>query len=135
MLQTIVTIGHVLLAAAIIALVLFQRGKGADAGAAFGAGASGTVFGSRGTGSFLSRTTAILAVMFFFTSLGLAYLSGQRNEPASVLERAPASQPADGELPGVLPVPDDTDLPALPDAPTTDGPTTDAPEQPRPADR
>jgi preprotein translocase subunit SecG len=135
MLQTIVTIGHVLLAAAIIALVLFQRGKGADAGAAFGAGASGTVFGSRGTGSFLSRTTAILAVMFFFTSLGLAYLSGQRNEPGSVLERAPASQPGAGKLPGVLPVPDDTDLPALPDAPTTDAPRTDEPEQPRPADQ
>jgi preprotein translocase subunit SecG len=75
--QKAVLITHTLIAIGIIALVLLQRGKGADAGAAFGAGASGTVFGSRGSGSFFSRATAILATMFFATSLTLAYLSSQ----------------------------------------------------------
>lgn len=114
MLQTLATVSHVLLAVVIIALVLLQRGKGADAGAAFGAGASGTVFGSRGTGNFLSRTTAILATLFFLSSLGLAYLAGQRTEPGSILDRAPISAPR-GEAPSVIPLPQDaSDLPALP---------------------
>jgi preprotein translocase subunit SecG len=114
MLQTLATVSHVFLAVAIIALVLLQRGKGADAGAAFGAGASGTVFGSRGTTSFLSRTTAILATMFFLTSLGLAYLAGQRTEPGSILERAPITAPAD-EVPSVTPLPQDfSEPPVLP---------------------
>jgi preprotein translocase subunit SecG len=114
MLQTLATVSHVFLAVAIIALVLLQRGKGADAGAAFGAGASGTVFGSRGTTSFLSRTTAILATMFFLTSLGLAYLAGQRTEPGSILERAPVTAPAD-EVPSVIPLPQDfSEPPVLP---------------------
>lgn len=116
MLQTIATVSHVFLALGIIALVLLQRGKGADAGAAFGAGASGTVFGSRGSTSFLSRTTAILATMFFLTSLGLAYLAGQRTEPGSILERAPLSAPATEEAPSAIPVPQDaTDTPVLPE--------------------
>jgi len=76
--QKSVLIAHTLIALGIIALVLLQRGKGADAGAAFGAGASGTVFGSRGSGSFFSRATAVLATAFFATSLTLAYLSSQR---------------------------------------------------------
>ncbi len=114
MLHTIATVSHVFLAVAIIALVLLQRGKGADAGAAFGAGASGTVFGSRGSTSFLSRTTAVLATLFFVTSLGLAYLAGQRTEPGSLLERAPVTVPAE-QAPSVVPVPQDADdLPALP---------------------
>jgi preprotein translocase subunit SecG len=115
MLLTIITVIHVLLAAALIGLVLFQRGKGAEAGAAFGAGASGTVFGARGSGSFLTRTTAVLATLFFVTSLSLAYLSGQREGPVSVLESgAPVDVPGD-ELPGLLPVPDEElDLPDLP---------------------
>jgi len=75
--QKAVLIAHTLIAIGIIALVLLQRGKGADAGAAFGAGASGTVFGSRGSGSFFSRATAVLATAFFATSLTLAYLSPQ----------------------------------------------------------
>jgi preprotein translocase subunit SecG len=117
MLQTLATISHVFLAVAIIALVLLQKGKGADAGAAFGAGASGTVFGSRGTTSFLSRTTAILATMFFLTSLGLAYLAGQRTEPGSILERAPVTAP-DQRQPSAIPVPsDEGEMPSLPQAP------------------
>lgn len=115
MLQTLATVSHVFLAVAIIALVLLQRGKGADAGAAFGAGASGTVFGSRGTTSFLSRTTAILATLFFITSLGLAYLAGQRTEPESILERAPVTAPAGTEVPSAMPTPaQDGEPPALP---------------------
>ena len=110
--QTLAVVFHVLLAASIIGLVLIQRGKGADAGAGFGAGASGTVFGSRGSGSFLSRTTAILATLFFLTSLGLSYLFSQTTAPTSVVDRvqpaqsapaptsAPASPPA-GLLPTV----------------------------------
>ena len=116
MLLTVITVIHVLLAAALIGLVLFQRGKGAEAGAAFGAGASGTVFGARGSASFLTRTTGVLATLFFVTSLGLAYLSGQREGPVSILETAtPVEAPAD-ELPGLLPPPveDELDLPALP---------------------
>ena len=118
MLQTLATVSHVFLAVAIIALVLLQRGKGADAGAAFGAGASGTVFGSRGTTSFLSRTTAVLATLFFITSLGLAYLAGQRTEPDSILERVPVTAPAQQqEAPSAIPVPErDGDAPALPAA-------------------
>jgi preprotein translocase subunit SecG len=122
-LMTIVTIFHVLLAAGLIGLVLLQRGKGAEAGAAFGAGASGTVFGSKGSASFLTRTTAVLATLFFFTSLGLAYLAGQREGPVSVLESvAPVEGGAD-EIPGLL-VPDEAlDLPALPSeaAPDAEG--------------
>ena len=85
--QKIALITHTLIALGIIALVLLQRGKGADAGAAFGAGASGTVFGARGSGSFFSRATAVLATLFFASSLTLAYLSSQRSDaPDSLLE-------------------------------------------------
>ena len=77
MLHNIVLVVHVLIAVAIIGLVLLQQGKGADAGAAFGSGASSTVFGSRGSGSFLTRATAILAALFFATSLSLAYIAKQ----------------------------------------------------------
>jgi preprotein translocase subunit SecG len=87
--QKAVLIAHTLIALGIIALVLLQRGKGADAGAAFGAGASGTVFGARGSGSFFSRATAILATAFFVSSLTLAYLSSQHSgTPESLLEGA-----------------------------------------------
>jgi preprotein translocase subunit SecG len=89
---------HFFSAASIIALVLLQRGKGAEAGAGFGAGASGTVFGARGAGTALSRTTAILAVVFMITSLSLTYV-GSRNAapPSTVLERLsqkPVNPPA-----------------------------------------
>src|SRR5918994_4342136 len=96
-LQTATIIFHVLIAAAIVGLVLLQRGKGADAGAGFGAGASGTVFGARGSASFLSRTTATLAALFIATSLTLAYLGGRGPEaPKSVIDRVtlPESAPA-----------------------------------------
>ena len=76
-----------MVAIALVALVLLQHGKGADAGAAFGSGASQTVFGSQGSGSFLTRATAILATVFFVTSLILAYLSvGQATSSNSVTQ-------------------------------------------------
>ncbi|MDE0756033.1 MAG: preprotein translocase subunit SecG, partial [Woeseiaceae bacterium] len=77
--QTPVLIIHTLIAITIVVLVLIQRGKGASAGAAFGSGASGTVFGSRGSTSFFSRATGILATAFFATSLTLAYISSQQS--------------------------------------------------------
>src|SRR5688572_29315884 len=91
MLQSIVLVAHVVVALMIIGLVLLQRGKGAEAGTGFGAGASGTVFGARGSANFLSRATGLLATLFFISSLVLAYLSTQRTAPTSLLE-APATE-------------------------------------------
>jgi preprotein translocase subunit SecG len=102
-LHSAVVIFHLLFAVAIVGLVLLQRGKGADAGAGFGAGASGTVFGARGSASFLSRTTATLAALFIVTSLTLAYLGGRPDDaPKSVIERVtlPDAAPA---LPSATP--------------------------------
>ena len=90
MLQTIVLAAHVGIALLIIGLVLLQRGKGADAGTGFGAGASGTVFGARGSATFFSRVTGVLAALFFATSLTLAWLATQQTAPASLIEGAPA---------------------------------------------
>lgn len=96
--ETLVWIAHVVFAVAVIALVLLQHGKGADMGAAFGSGSSGSLFGATGSANFLSRTTAILATLFFLTSLGLAYYGLQQHKPASVLDRttvpATKAQPA-----------------------------------------
>jgi preprotein translocase subunit SecG len=112
--QKIALIVHTLIALGIIALVLLQRGKGADAGAAFGAGASGTVFGARGSGSFFSRATAVLATAFFASSLTLAYLSSQRSDaPGSLLEDAPVVESEIEEAPVVneeMPI---SDMPSL----------------------
>lgn len=90
-LQTATVILHMFLCVGIVGLVLLQRGKGADAGAGFGAGASGTVFGARGSASFLSRTTAILATLFFVTCLTLAYLGGKKEVSSSVVDRVLSS--------------------------------------------
>src|SRR5271163_2372492 len=80
---------HIMLALMIIALVLMQRGKGAEAGAGFGSGASGTVFGARGTATLFSKLTAVFAALFFATSLTLAYIGTRTTgEPSTVLERA-----------------------------------------------
>lgn len=78
MLYNILLIVQIVVSAGIIVLVLMQQGKGADAGAAFGSGASGTVFGSQGSANFLSRTTAILATVFFLNSIALAFLASGR---------------------------------------------------------
>ncbi|WP_100638162.1 preprotein translocase subunit SecG [Marinobacter salexigens] len=80
--ETLVVVVHVVIAVALVGLVLIQQGKGADAGAAFGGGASQTVFGSQGSGSFLTRVTTLLAVVFFVTSFSLAVFAKQRAEVA-----------------------------------------------------
>lgn len=101
--QTVLLIVHMLVAIGLIALVLVQQGKGADMGAAFGSGASSTVFGARGSASFLTRTTGILATIFFLTSLSLAYFSGQNTARSSVVDLVPQQQapaaPADVPTP------------------------------------
>jgi preprotein translocase subunit SecG len=113
MLQTIVLIAHVGIALLIIGLVLLQRGKGADAGTGFGAGASGTVFGARGSATFFSRATGLLATLFFVTSLALAYLATQRTVPTSLLETAPATQ-SPAPAPAEQAPPQSNELPSLP---------------------
>jgi preprotein translocase subunit SecG len=72
---TLIIVGHVLIALAIIGLVLLQHGKGADMGSGFGGGASGSLFGATGSANFLSRTTAVLATVFFLLSLALAFVA------------------------------------------------------------
>jgi preprotein translocase subunit SecG len=117
--HTVVLVVHTLIALFLIVFVLLQRGKGADAGAAFGAGASGTVFGSRGSASFFSRATAVLATLFFASSLGLAYLSSQQaTAPTSLLDKVEESAaveqtaPAEDALPS-LEAPEEDALPGL----------------------
>ncbi len=116
-LQTLAVVFHVLFAAAIVGLVLLQRGKGADAGAGFGAGASGTVFGARGSASFLSRTTAVLATLFFLSSLGLSYMFSQQKAPTSVMDTLPA------EAPAPLQTDPASEMPMLPQAQPAPAPT------------
>ena len=99
---------QLLTALGMIGLILVQHGKGADMGAAFGTGGSGSLFGASGSANFLSRTTAVLATVFFVCTLGLAYLGGARPASSgSVLERAgngpavaPAASGAAGQIPG-----------------------------------
>jgi preprotein translocase subunit SecG len=99
MLYNIILAVFVMISVALVALILLQQGKGADAGAAFGSGASGTVFGSRGSASFLTRTTGILAALFFVLSLSLAYLSNQQTEPTSVVEQLQQQEAAGQDVP------------------------------------
>jgi preprotein translocase subunit SecG len=137
MLHSVVLVAHVFVALMIIGLVLLQRGKGAEAGTGFGAGASGTVFGARGSASFLSRATGLLAALFFITSLALAYLGTQRTAPASLLEAPAAEQSVAPSAPPPAPAAGDvpqpqgegaTDAPSPPAEPPGAG---DAPSEPR----
>jgi preprotein translocase subunit SecG len=94
--MTLIIVVHVLIALAIIGLVLLQHGKGADMGSGFGGGSSSSLFGATGSANFLSRATAVLATVFFLSSLGLAYLAGERPRTeagGTVMDAAPA-QPA-----------------------------------------
>ena len=124
MLETVVVVFHLLGALGVVALVLLQQGKGADAGASFGAGASNTVFGGQGTSTFLSKFTAILAACFFITSLGLGYFAKEKAQQLTqvglpdpaVLEvkQKPAADdvPAlEGQKPAVVPA----DVPQAPE--------------------
>ncbi len=115
--QSLALVIHVVLAVGVIGLVLIQHGKGADAGAAFGSGASATVFGARGSASFLTRATTILVALFFTTSIFLFYLAAHREggiqsvtDVPGLVEEAPA---ASTDLPGGV-----TDLPAATESET-----------------
>jgi preprotein translocase subunit SecG len=98
--EIIILVFHVLAALAIIGLVLLQHGKGADVGAAFGSGASGSLFGASGSANFLSRATGILALVFFLTSLGLTYLSTRKSDDRGVMADPPATRSVPGQTPG-----------------------------------
>jgi preprotein translocase subunit SecG len=112
--QTILVVSHLFLAIGLIGLILIQHGKGADMGAAFGSGASGTVFGAKGSASFLTRLTAALATLFFITSMVMAYFASQRDDGSVVLDalqqpaaeqqetqpqNGPTSEPVDAAIP------------------------------------
>src|SRR5258708_247482 len=113
MLRLILTFVQVFSAGAIIGLVLLQRGKGAEAGAGFGAGASGTVFGARGASTALSRATAVFAAIFMLNSLALAYMGtrGSTETPKTILDEAVDTKPK--PAPGA-----NTTAPAIPPAAT-----------------
>jgi preprotein translocase subunit SecG len=101
--ETIVLVLHVLTALAVCGLVLLQHGKGADVGAAFGGGASGSIFGATGSANFLSRATAILAAVFFLSSMGLTYFSGRKADQKGVMATQPVPAkpgPAQPPVPG-----------------------------------
>ena len=116
---TLLFILQVIVAIALIAFVLIQHGKGADAGAAFGSGSSSTIFGSQGSGSFLTKVTTFLAIVFLANSLLLAYLASQslRDVPESLLDTTPVVE--QNETSTELQIPDeeygdDQDIPKLP---------------------
>lgn len=92
--EVILLVIHVIIATAIIALVLLQHGKGADMGASFGSGSSGSLFGASGSANFLSRSTAVLATVFFASSLVLTYLYAHKSAPKGVLDSVLKSAPA-----------------------------------------
>ena len=98
LMHTVILTVHIIAGLSVIGFVLLQHGKGADMGAAFGSGASGSLFGATGSANFLSRVTAVLAVIFFLTSLGLSYIatsrpavSGSVMDSAAPAQAAPAS--------------------------------------------
>jgi preprotein translocase subunit SecG len=115
----ILTFVQVISSLAIVALVLLQRGKGADAGAGFGAGASGTVFGARGASTALSRATAIFAAIFMVNSLALAYMGshGAAGQPKTILDEAAATKHANPVI----------TVPSTPAPPTTSAPQSSVP--------
>jgi preprotein translocase subunit SecG len=116
--ETLLLVIHVVVALALVGLVLLQQGKGADVGAAFGSGASGSVFGASGSANFLSRTTAILAVVFFLTSLGLTYFSSQKKTDSKDVLMQPVQ---DKSLPAQIPA----GAPSAPAAPAKSAPAGD----------
>ena len=105
--ETIVWVAHVVAAVALIGLVLIQHGKGADMGAAFGTGSAGSLFGSSGSANFLSRSTAVVAALFFTTSLSLTYLYSHPEQPQGVMDKV---SPAATQAAPVVPVVDPADV-------------------------
>ena len=133
--QTALLVIHILITISLIGLILIQRGKGADIGAAFGSGASNTVFGSQGSASFLTRTTAILATLFFITSLSLAYFSTQKVEKKSVTEISAPVAPVnmDENTPAATQTTAPSDVPAdVPDVPASGSGNQETPDVPEP---
>jgi len=133
MLYSILIVAQVVISISLVTLVLLQQGKGADAGAAFGSGASSTVFGSRGSSNFLSRSTAILAALFFFNSLGMAYLISNRPTEQSVVDQAVIEETVDVQVETVeqdVPVSDIPagDVPVEDEQPATTTTPADVPE-------
>lgn len=125
--ESILVVVHLLLAIGLVALILMQHGKGADMGAAFGSGASASVFGSRGAANFLSRATALLATVFFLTSLALAYFAMQSDEPETLMQGVTTPPPVESTESDLPPV---SDLPAVPDSPAPAESTNDVPSVP-----
>jgi preprotein translocase subunit SecG len=97
--EIVVLIVHVLAAVSVIGLVLLQHGKGADMGAAFGSGSAGSLFGASGSANFLSRSTAILATVFFLSSLGLTYFSFNKSAPEGVMSTHQEPAPPESTIP------------------------------------
>ena len=115
--ETLILVLHVAAAIGIVGLVLLQHGKGADVGAAFGSGASGSVFGSAGSANFLSRATGVLAALFFLTSMGLTYFSaGKTEHKKGVMATQPAAQEKSlpSQIPSTAPVPGPAAVPGAP---------------------
>lgn len=112
-LETLLFILQVLVALALIAIILIQHGKGADAGAAFGSGSSSTVFGSQGSGGFITKLTTVLAIVFLANSMALSYIASQKikDAPTSIFEQAEIVEKQD------IPIQQNTDpsIPVVPD--------------------
>jgi preprotein translocase subunit SecG len=117
--ETLVIVIHVLMGVSVCGIVLLQHGKGADMGAAFGSGSAGSLFGASGSANFLSRTTAVLATLFFATSLGLTYLGSNRPETKGVIDRIEDAPAQKKDVPATVPVP--TAPASSPTAPVDDG--------------
>jgi preprotein translocase subunit SecG len=120
--QSVLVVVHLFLAIGLVGLILIQHGKGADMGAAFGSGASASVFGARGASNFLSRTTGILAALFFVTSLALAYFAMQSTEPETLMQgvQPAAVEVVEPEVPVVVDLPTVPEVPAPVPAPAAD---------------
>lgn len=113
MLQQFILIIHLILAFTLIGLVLIQHGKGADAGAAFGSGASGTVFGSAGSGNFLTRLTTSIALGFAITSVALTIMATKAPRPETLTDKLMKQPDQTMVIPAAVP---NTDLPEVPTA-------------------
>ena len=118
MLESVIIIVHLMMALGLVGLVLIQQGKGAEAGASFGSGASATVFGAQGTGSFFSRITAILAAVFFATSLALAFYAKERSKgvddlglPSIQVQQVQNSEAVQGDIPQLVESAAGSDIP------------------------
>jgi preprotein translocase subunit SecG len=126
MLEGVLLVFHVLVAIAVCGFVLLQHGKGADMGAAFGSGSSGSLFGAAGSANFLSRTTAILAAVFFLTSLGLTWYAASRMGAQSVIQQGVMGTVPAEKAPDTSPAPSGS-APAQPAEPAKAAPATPAP--------